>query len=248
MANGRTAIILDLDRVLFDTKKYWDYLGDALEAKLGIPRKVFDDSYEPSRLATTGGLYNFIAQAHYLAAHLYDSRVHKDSLDFMAGRIRNILFHTAKQVSVQCVYPDADQFLEMASYHESAPDLFLVSHGDFLHQQLKISSSALARYFAGLDGPGESAIFVTQARKGPFVADIARRYDRAFFYDDMLEYHGDVAAEMRFRGLADYPLTQVWVDRKNQPQLMDGHKGKVRRTTSLSFEEYVRMLGEVQAK
>lgn len=125
-------IILDFDRVLFDTEGYIDSLYESVKP-FGVTRDIWHKAYvrrEPEEA------FNFKSLARQLASY-----TGKDAEDFIKAMKQET------NDAVWYLFADARPFLE--AVHKEA-ELHLLTFGARHEQELKIAATGIAGYFKGV--------------------------------------------------------------------------------------------------
>lgn len=127
MTSGRTAIILDFDRTLFDADAYKLGLRDAVKG-FGVTKAIWDEAYEEAN-----GAVRFKPFVELMAKRTGRS---------VEQLLRAIEKETAE--AIWYLYADSREFLE-----EFAPvsRMFLLTYSDPYIQRQKIAAVGLSQYF-----------------------------------------------------------------------------------------------------
>ncbi len=148
-------LILDLDRVLFDTDAYLTALGESLQ-----PFGVTKDAWNRSLRQATGP-FRLREQADTVAA----------AIDADATELHQALERESAD-AVWFLHPDARPFLD--DIREVA-ELHLLTRGDPDFQKLKLQQTGLERYFSGqtiaVEPKEEAKLPVSTVGQAVFISD-----------------------------------------------------------------------------
>ncbi len=201
----RSALVLDWDKVIFDTVPFKEYFEDACFS-MGISRELFRQTYD--KVKVLHGHYSFDWHTIYMSA----------ASERKTSSLQEDLWKLLKNSGQSFILPDADRFLAEVRLKHAQTDLILLTRGEEMFQSAKLKIAGLH------DGTFAEKFFVQNESKGSVLCALLNTYRELIYTDDTFgelknaqEFVDGQNQEFNLR------ITYLWLDRNfdNMGQLMD---------------------------